>query len=154
MGCSKRCSSICHPSRWTRPLVLSEEAVCFSKRLVAANLTHTRWYNMSPLIQRGQHWMICEFRSWRAGGALHGVRRLGLHRGSNQHLPDESETPRLYTFPPEWHGFTGAAPPAILMGLTEQSFGSKRFHKAVLSRESLLWAKGEAVGVCGCAEQE
>ena len=36
------------------------------------------------------------------------------------------------------------------MGLTEQSFGSKRFHKAVLSRESLLWAKGEAVCVWGC----
>ena len=34
------------------------------------------------------------------------------------------------------------------MQLTEQSFGSKRFHKAFLSRESLLWDIEEA-SVCG-----
>ena len=45
---SKRCSSLCHTSRWTRPLLMSYGADV-QKRLVTANHTPTWWCNMSPL---------------------------------------------------------------------------------------------------------
>ena len=46
VDCSERCSS-----RWTRPLVMSEEAE-FAKRLVTAVHTDTRWCNVTPLRKR------------------------------------------------------------------------------------------------------
>ena len=46
---SKRCSSIRHTSRQTRPLAMSEEAYFPNSFHASANLTRTWCYNMSPL---------------------------------------------------------------------------------------------------------